>query len=67
MENYNITLAYKAVLSVGLKANSREEAEEKGLEIFKKQRGFKNKNITIEDDTFSVEGILNMSSTWETL
>ena len=67
MENYNITLAYKAVLSVGLKANSREEAEEKGLEIFKKQRGFKNKNITIEDDTFSVGGILNMSSTWETL
>jgi len=65
MRNYQITIGYKAVISVSVKANSEEEAKEKALEKFKKNKDklFVN-GIDLQDDNFKADGILDMDATW---
>ena len=62
-ENYQITIAYKAVITVEVKT----EAKELGLKYFQQNRSFKGKHINLEDDYFKVEGVLNMDKTWNAL
>jgi len=64
MTNFSITIGYKAILSFNIKASSKEEAEKKALEFFDKNREHKNKKITIDNDSYQIDGILNMDNTW---
>lgn len=67
--NYQITIGYKAVICVDVKASDEKEAKEKALEMFKKSRdkSFSTNSIHIQDDTFNTHGILNMDETWNKL
>lgn len=67
--NYQITIGYKAVVCVDVKASDEKEAKEKSLELFKKQRDkmMFTSQIQLQDDTFNTHGILNMDETWNQL
>lgn len=62
---YQITIGYKAVITVTVKAENESDAKQLALEEFKDkfQRPGSNK-INIEDDNFKVDGVLNMDETW---
>lgn len=65
MTNYQITIGYKAIISISIKANSEQEAKEKAINEFVKNRNKMLTNkITLEDDSFKVNGILDMDETW---
>lgn len=64
--NYQITIGYKAVLTIDTKADNEEEAKKKALEEFEKYRHFGNK-INIQDDSFNAYGILDMDKTWNAI
>lgn len=65
MTNFDITIGYKAVFTVAIKANTEEEAKQKAINEFVKNR---NKmivgKVTLQDDTFKVHGVLDMDETW---
>lgn len=67
--NFQITIGYKAVVCVDVKASDEKEAKEKALELFKKQRDkmMFTSQIQLQDDTFNTHGILNMDETWNQL
>lgn len=69
MKNYQITIGYRAVITVDVKCKDEQEAKEKGKEIFEneKQKMFKKKNICLQDDNYDSYGVLNMSKTWDML
>jgi hypothetical protein len=66
MTNYQITIGYKAVVTVSVKAKNEKDAKEIGLEYFKNNKSF-GKKASIEDDTFKVDGTLDMDATWNQL
>lgn len=64
--NYEITIGYRAVVTVEVKAESEAEAKQIGMDYFTNQRFFGSKS-NIEDDTYRVDGIINMDNTWNAL
>jgi len=68
MTNFDITIGYKAVFSVSVKANTEEEAKQQAINEFVKNR---NKmivgKVTLQDDNFKVHGVLDMDETWNML
>jgi ribosomal protein L21 len=66
MTNYQVTIGYKAVVSVDVKANNEKEAKEKAIEVFKKQKDkiYNRGGVYLQDDNYKPDGILNMDSTW---
>lgn len=64
--NYQVTIGYRAVLQVPIKAENIEEAKALALKEFEPYRHFGNK-IEISDDSFRVDGILDMDSTYNML
>lgn len=68
MTNYEITIGYKAVITVDIKANSEQEAKEKAINEFVKNRDkmFRSK-VDLQDDTYKVHGVLDMDETWNML
>jgi len=70
MENYQVTIGYKAVIAVSVKAESEQVAKAMALEDFeRKERGkwFKGKYIFLQDDSFSVAGAVNMDKSWNAI
>jgi hypothetical protein len=70
MANYQVTIGYRAVITVSVSADSEESAKDKGLSKFienERKKWFKRQDINLEDDTFGVKGVLNMDETWNTL
>lgn len=63
---YQITIGYRAVVTVTVKAESEDEAKKLGLDYFRDKRNFGAK-ANIEDDSYKVDGILNMDNTWNAL
>ena len=65
---YQVTIGYKAVLTVAVKADSEQEAKKIGVDVFSndRQKMFKGK-CTLEDDSFEAHGVLNMDKTWNNL
>lgn len=63
---YQITIGYKAVITVDVNASSEEEAKKKALESMKVQRDkmFKVQGFDLQDDNFKADGCLNMDETW---
>lgn len=64
--DFQVTIGYKAVLTVNVKADTEEEAKTKSMKEFENYRHF-GKNINIEDDNYKTQGVLNMTETWNML
>ena len=68
MTNFDITIGYKAVFSVSVKANTEEQAKQQAINEFVKNR---NKmivgKVTLQDDNFKVHGVLDVDETWNML
>lgn len=63
--NYTVTIGYKAVIEVRVKADSEAEAKKLATADFDdKFRLPGATNIDINDDKFAVQGIINMDETW---
>jgi len=63
--NYEVTIGYTAVLTVAIKANSEKEAKEKAEEIVKRRRDkIAGEGLTLQDDNFRADGIIDMDRTW---
>lgn len=65
MTNYQITIGYKAVIFVSVKAKDEKEAKEKAMALLGKQKDKMYKNgIELQDDNYKADGIINMDETW---
>ena len=65
MKNYEITIGYKAVISVSVKAADEKEAKDIAVKKFANKRGKLNGGgIQIQDDNFKADGIVDMDATW---
>lgn len=64
---YQITIGYRAVINVSVKAETEAEAKSKGLEIFRNAKDKMAARVDIQDDNFAAHGILNMDETWNQL
>lgn len=64
-KNYQITIGYRAVISVNVKAENEAEAKKLGIEKFKgvKDKIFK-KDVELQDDNFKADGCIDMDATW---
>jgi len=64
--HYQVTFGYKAIITVDIKADNEEDAKNEAVEILKINRDkmYRNGNISLQDDNFKPDGILNMDETW---
>ena len=70
MTNYQVTIGYKAVINIEVKADSEESARKQAIEIFKdkeRKKWYKTKNVILQDDTFGDYGVLDIDETWNNL
>lgn len=71
MKNYEVTIGYKAVIQVNLKAVDEEDARDKAvIELLKEQKKwFRNKGskCTLADDNIKAAGCINQDLSWNTL
>lgn len=66
--HYCLTVGYKAVLSINVKADSIEEAKKLGLEEMKKvQKRISNNKTDLQDDNFKIDGVVDMDASWNIL
>ena len=65
MKNYQITIGYKAVICVNVKACDEKEAKDIAVKKFakKKDKMFDN-GIELQDDSFKADGCIDMDATW---
>lgn len=66
MKNYQVTIGYRAVVCVDVKAENEKGAKETAVEIFKQQKDkiYRKRGIELQDDNFKADGILDMDATW---
>lgn len=64
-----ITIGYKAVICVNIKASNPDEAKKLAVEQMAKARDkmFYKTKLELQDDTFKADGVLNMDETWNML
>jgi hypothetical protein len=64
--NYQITIGYKAVITMDVVAENEKEAKEFAIECMKTRRDkmFKKQGVDLQDDNFAVHGVLDMDKTW---
>lgn len=68
MTNYEVTIGYKAVISINVKAESEEDAKVMAVDIMRQRRDkMPNYKCFIQDDNFEADGIINMDATWNQL
>jgi hypothetical protein len=67
--HYQVTVGYKAVITIDVRTTSEEEAKKMAIDILSTNRDkmFRNGAIHLQDDTFNADGILNMDETWNQL
>lgn len=63
-KNYQITIGYRAVVQVDVKADSEEEAKKKAIDYFEGYRHFGNK-AHIADDNYAAHGAVDYTETWD--
>lgn len=65
MTNYQITIGYKAIITINVKAENEEDAKKKAIEQMRKSSAKMYSNsVQIQDDNYKADGILNMDETW---
>lgn len=68
MTNYDVTIGYKAVICASIKAENEEQAKELALKEVEKFRTISGKSkLSLQDDTFTVAGVLDMDQSWNLL
>lgn len=70
MKRFEVTITYKAVIAVDVKAENEEDARKLGLQKFKdleRKKWYRRRDINLQDDTYKVSGAVNMSETWDML
>lgn len=70
MTNYQVTIGYKAVITIDVKADSEEAARKEALEIFRdkeRKKWYNTKNVNLQDDSFADYGVLDIDETWNQL
>lgn len=65
-QEYQVTIGYKAVICVTVKADSESDAREIAVATMANQRDkmFKKQGFELQDDSFDAHGVLNMDETW---
>lgn len=68
-KNFQVTIGYKSIISIEVKAETEDEAKKKAVEIFNKEKDkmFVKRNVNLQDDEYKVGGVLNMDETWNML
>ena len=66
---FEVTIGYKSVVTVNVKAENEEQAKKMAIDLFNKDRNkwYATKNIQLQDDTFGAYGVTNMDKTWTQL
>ncbi len=65
MKNYQITIGYRAVICVNVKASDEKQAKEIGVKkLAKKKDKMFGGGIELQDDNFKADGCLDMDATW---
>lgn len=65
MTNYQITIGYKAVINVSVKAENEKDAKEIAINLFKEQKDkMFRRGVELSDDNFKADGVLDMDATW---
>ena len=66
MEEYTVTISHTAIVSINVKANSHEEAQDKAALIFEGQikKGFQSNKICLEADQTKIAGSINNDESW---
>lgn len=66
MTNYQVTICYKAIININVKADNEIEARQEAVEIMKVQRDkmFRRRGFDLQDDNFKADGVLDMDATW---
>jgi hypothetical protein len=65
MTNYSVTIGYRAVIEVNVKAESEEDARVLALKELEKMRGrIASRNLNLNDDYYKTAGVLNMDESW---
>jgi len=69
MTNYQITIGYKSILTIDVKAENEADAKKIALDKMKtvQTRISGVKNVNLNDDNYKVDGIINMDETWNML
>lgn len=69
MKNYEVTIGYRAVITVSVKAENEEEEKKNAIKTFEKARGrlSGSKGIGLQYDRFAADGIVNMDETWNSI
>ena len=69
MTEYQVTIGYKAVINIAVKAESEDDAKEIATAIMTDQRDkmFKKRGVDLQDDSFAAYGVLDMDETWNML
>lgn len=64
--HYQITVGYKAIIVIDVKAVTEEDAKDQAIKILEANRDkmFKSGDINLQDDNYKADGILNMDETW---
>lgn len=64
--NYQVTIGYKAIITIDVKAANETEAKAIAVDLMKKskEKMFNRQSVILQDDNFKVDGILNMDETW---
>lgn len=67
--HYQVTFGYKAIITVDVRTVDETQAKEIANNIFKVNRDkmFNNGQLSLQDDNFKPDGILNMDETWNQL
>lgn len=68
-KNFQVTIGYKSVICIDVKAETEDEAKKKAVAIFSKEkdRMFVKQNVNLQDDNYKADGVLNMDETWNML
>jgi hypothetical protein len=65
MTKYQITIGYRAVITVEVKASDEKEAKAIALQKFTNRKDkFFGKGIFLADDNYKADGIVDMDATW---
>lgn len=70
MKKYQVTIGYKAVITVDVYAENENDAKANALDLFREKeqkKWFKRNDVTLQDDTFGAYGVLDMDKTWNML
>jgi 2-methylaconitate cis-trans-isomerase PrpF len=68
MTEYQITIGYRAIVTITVKADDEDAAKNIALKIMEKQKKkMISAKVNIENDNYKCDGILDMDGTWNSI